>query len=520
MKRHLTKPTAQQQSLLRHVNVRLVKPGAERQRCNRLLNQHHYLGSIRPVGEQVWYVAESPPGEWLAVLVFCGAAKHLRNRDEWIGWTPPQRRKRLALVANNARFCLLVECPNLGTRVMRLTLDRLRDDWKEKYRHPVEVAESFIDPQRFEGTVYRAGGWTELGQTAGFGRNRKDYYVAHGEPKILYVRELRKRARRSLQAEHLKPELASVEEKVPVLCGLTTRQLRSLIDFLKQVPDFRARIESYPVWSLLGIVACAHLCGAPRGQKDLAAFARRLSTPQRRALGIRRNRSREYPTPSQPTFCRVLSQVDPLKVEEAIVAYQRQVRGECPKDELVVMDGKEPKHSRGQQLLTATTAVSQYYLGSRPVEEKSNEIPVAQALIPHLDLEGCMVSLDALHTQTETARVLVQEAGADYFLTVKKNQPTLRQTVQDVLTKTPSAFSPSTEDTNAGTEPEPGGSAAVGLLPGFGRTGVLSSCHPSGGGASQIGNTEAGDRVSTDQSGGGPALAGTVAESEPAGVEH
>jgi hypothetical protein len=464
MKRIPTKPTVRQQSLLRHVQVRLVKPGAERQQCNRLLDKHHYLGRIRPVGEQFWYVAESAEGECVAVLVFCGAAKHLRNRDAWIGWTAEQRRRRLSLATNNARFCLLVECPNLGTRVMRLILDRLREDWKLKYGHPVEVVESFVDPQRFEGTVYRAGGWTELGQTAGYGRNRKDYYVAHGDPKILYVRELRKRARRSLQAEHLKPELAVAEEKVPVVCGFTTRQLRSLVEFLKRVPDFRARIESYPVWALLGIVACAHLCGAPRGQKDLAAFAKRLSTPQRRALGIRRARTGKYPTPSQPTFCRVLSQVDPLKVEEAILGYQRQVRGECPKDELVVMDGKEMRHSRGQQLLTATTAVSQYYLGTRPVQEKTNEIPVAQELIPQLDLERCMVSLDALHTQTETARLLVQEAGADYFLTVKKNQPTLREALRSVLTKTPGAFSPSGDNYNARDESGSERGASVGLL--------------------------------------------------------
>ena len=107
------------------------------------------------------------------------------------------------------------------------------------------------------------------------------------------------------------------------------------------------------------------------------------------------------------------------------------------------MDGKELRHSQGRQLLTAMAAGSQYYLGSRPVSEKSNEIPVAQELIPQLDLEGRWVSLDALHTQTQTARLLVQEAGADYLLTVKKNQPTLRQTIKQVLDTAAAGFSPS-----------------------------------------------------------------------------
>lgn len=468
MKKYILKPNSDQQELLDNVRVRLVRDSRERRRCNQLLEEHHYLGRIQPVGEQRWYVAENEQGDGLAILVFCGAAKHLRHRDRWIGWTPAQRQERLALVTNNARFCLLVECPNLATRVMRLTLERLSVDWQRQYGHPVVIVETFVDPQRFRGASYRAGGWTELGATAGFGRCRKDYYVEHHEPKMLFVRELGRNARRSLQAEHLKPALARVAAKAAVVCRQTTRQLRSLVEQFKKVPDFRGRIESYPMESVLGIVACADLCGVSRRQKDLAAFARRLSTPQRRALGIRRNRQGKYPAPSQPTFCRVLSQVDPLKVEEAILAFQRQVRGECSQEELVVMDGKELRHSQGQQLLTAMSAGSQYYLGSRPVSEKSNEIPVAQALIPALALEGRIVSLDALHTQSQTARLVVQEAGADYQLTVKMNQPTIRQTLVQILNTAPAGVSPSAQSANPRDQQEPPGDSPTGLRAGLG----------------------------------------------------
>lgn len=438
----LSKPNENEQQLLDQVKVRLVQPGRERRRCNNLLKKHHYLGEIKPVGEQRWYVAEDAQGAWVAVLVFSGPAKHLRHRDAWIGWTPTQRRKRLALLANNARFCVLKECPNLATRVMKLVLDRLSTDWERHYGHPILVVETFVDPERFSGACYRAGGWIELGPTSGFGRCRKDYYVAHDKPKRLFVKELARKARRSLQADRLKAKLAHVEERVVTVCTQTTQQLRSLIVFLKNVPEFRGRVESYPLWSLLGLVACAQLSGAPRGQKDLAAFARRLTQAQRRALGIRRNRQGYYPAPSQPTLSRLLSRVDPLKVEEAILAFQRQVRGECPADELVMLDGKELRHSQGQQLLSAVSAHSLHYLGSRPVSEKTNEIPVAQALIPQLDLEGRLVSLDALHTQDETARLLVQEAGADYLLTVKKNRPTQRACIATLLKPAEAGFSP------------------------------------------------------------------------------
>ena len=71
------------------------------------------------------------------------------------------RRRRLALVVNNARYLLIPHrtAPNLGSRVLKLALGRLSADWQPKYGHPVLVVESFVDPERFCGTVYTANGW-------------------------------------------------------------------------------------------------------------------------------------------------------------------------------------------------------------------------------------------------------------------------------------------------------------------------------------------------------------------------
>lgn len=439
-------PTDEQQQLLEQIKMRLIE-SSEHDRFQKLLEQHHYLGGIHAVGERMYYLAEDSNGKWLALLVFCAAAKHLKHRDRWIGWTEPQRRKRLAFVVNNARFLILpqTQIPNLASRILRLVLDRLSEDWQKQYRHPVLVVETFVDPQRFRGTIYRAQGWIELGKTAGFARCAHDYYVEHDEPKALFVKPLRKNACRSLQAEHLTPELAVVEDKAGHYCAQSVKKLRSLKDyFYKIVPDFRSRFENYPLSGLLAIVACAHFCGAPTGPSDLASFARRLTKTQRRALGIRRNKEGVYPAPSQPTFSRTLFHVSAKKVEEAILAYQTQVRGPTPVQEVVAIDGKQPKASQGQHLLTAVMVPSQYYLGSRSVDEKTNEIPVARELIADLDLRGQMVGLDALHTQTQTARQIVQEAGGDYLLTVKDNQKGVRETIETLLTPKPiGSFFPS-----------------------------------------------------------------------------
>jgi hypothetical protein len=418
--------------LLRTLRVELLTTAQQRERAQALLVARHYLGGVQAVGEQLHYAVTDAHGTWVAVLIFAAAAWHLRLRDQWIGWHDEQRRRRLALVANNVRFLLLPECPvpNLGSAALSRVLAQLSADWQARYAHPLLVVETFVDPERFRGTVYRAGGWTELGRTQGNGRKARDFYEAHDRPKRLFVRELARHARRSLQAEHLKPALAPVEAKVPPRSTLKAPELRSLADHFRAVPDYRCRLGLYPVYALLGIVACAHLAAAPRGQKDLAQFARRLSSAQRAALGVRATADGQYPAPSQPTFSRLFKRLSAARVERALLDHQHQVRGAPPATALVVLDGKVPAHSGGLNVVSAVTSPGQYFLGSEVVAEKTNELPAARALLDRLDLTGRLVSLDALHTQDATARAIVLEHGGDFLLTVKGNQPSVRAAVQ------------------------------------------------------------------------------------------
>jgi len=445
-------PDEAQQRLLDEVQVRLAER-SELPRLNRLLEEHHYLGSLKPVGERLYYVATDASGRWLAILVFSAAANHLRAREQWIKWSNEQRRRRLSLITNNCRFLVLPDfsVPNLGSRILRLTLDRLSADWQVRYGHPILVVETFVDPDQFQGTVYTANGWEELGETDGWGRQRRDYYVKHDKPKRLFVRALERGACRSLQAEHLKPSLAVVEAKVPVRCTKRVKEIESIVQHFQRLPEYRGRVESYPLSSLAALILLAMLCEAPRGQTDLEKFARGMNQGQRRALRIRRNVQGKYPAPSQSTFSRFLAGVDQAKLEATLQAIQEQVRGPAPKDELVVMDGKEPKHGSGASILTAVSIPSQYYLGSAVVDVKTNEIPVAQeTVIPPLDLEGRFASLDALHTQDETARRIVLDAGGHYVLTAKRNQLTLLANIQNKVTAPKADFPPTTSDAHPG----------------------------------------------------------------------
>jgi hypothetical protein len=194
----------------------------------------------------------------------------------------------------------------------------------------------------------------------------------------------------------------------------------------------------------------AHLCGAPRGQKDLALFAKGLSPAQRRALGIRRQDDGTFPAPSQPTFCRMLAHLDDDAREEIFLQVQQQIRGPAPQEAWIVLDGKPPRQGGGLSVLTAVTGPSLHYLGSALVDTKTNEIPVARALFQKLELDGRNVSLDALHTQDQTARELGLEHGADFLLTVNANQPTVRENIERLVQAPPARFSPSGPDGHAG----------------------------------------------------------------------
>jgi hypothetical protein len=229
-------------------------------------------------------------------------------------------------------------------------------------------------------------------------------------------------------------------------------EIRSLVERLKTIPDYRKRIGIYPLWSLIAIAVLAHLCGAPRGQKDLAKFAKGLSQGQRRALSIRRQ-AKAYPAPSQPTFCRMMKHIDADKLEEILLQIQTQLRGPAPKDELIVLDGKQPRQGGGHAVLSAVTVPSLHFLGSATVETKTNEIPVARELFKKLDLDGRKVSLDALHTQDQTGRDLVLEHGADYLFTAKANQPTVQANIHKLVEPPPSCFFPSGHHAQPGGQP-------------------------------------------------------------------
>ena len=176
---------------LRPLGLELVSSLTQRRRVSRLLEQYHYLGYRGAVGENVQYLAKDAQERELAVMVFGAAAWKVAARDQFIGWSDPQRRARLGWITNQQRFLILpwVKVPHLASHLLALALERLSVDWQSRYGHPVWLVETFVNEERFAGTAYRAAGWLPVGRTTG--RTRQDRHRTIQTPvKTVWVRAL------------------------------------------------------------------------------------------------------------------------------------------------------------------------------------------------------------------------------------------------------------------------------------------------------------------------------------------
>jgi hypothetical protein len=154
------------------LEVRQVRRTAEEALFNGLIEAHHYLGYVQPVGEHLKYVvcAGTRP---VACLAWSSAPRHLGPRDRFIGWSAEARRRNIHLLAYNPRFLILpwVRVPHLASHLLGRLARVLPADWQRVYGHPVYFLETFVHPERYRGTCYRAANWVWLGRTTGRGKD-------------------------------------------------------------------------------------------------------------------------------------------------------------------------------------------------------------------------------------------------------------------------------------------------------------------------------------------------------------
>lgn len=469
--------SAEEQHILEHGHTELLRSPEDIARCDQAIVAHHYLHNVTLVGEHLRY-ALVYKGRWLAVATWSSAAFHLKDRDAFIGWSSEQCRRRRALLANNSRLLVMPDChyPNLISRFMKLMLGRLSEDWEERWGHPIALVETFVDPRFYQGTAYKVSGWSHLGRTAGWKRDADDFYEKNDAPKQIWVRELSKKACVKLRAPELPPAWAKVEEAMPTRCTAKVGEIRSLMEMVRaEVPEFRrAEALAYPIAGLICLMIMAAAQGVIRGPEDLADYADTMSQAQLRALRFRRDvNTGDTRCPKKTTFTRVLHQIDDDALERVLLKWQDQILG--PKqDRMVIIDGKKIRHG-AVEIVNAVDSTGRF-LGSVVTQSKSNEIPAGRELLLQQDLLGKITVADAIHTQDETARLILYEKGGDYLLTVKRNQPTVHDTLQSLFKK--QAFSPCPHGAHsrdeAGAQPGPTGDSLPGVPGSHAQSGGVS----------------------------------------------
>jgi hypothetical protein len=153
------------------LDVRQVRRTPDEKLFDGLLESHHYLAYTQPVGEHLKFLVLSGDRP-VACFAWSSAPRHIRPRDEFIGWNQVDRRRNLRLLAYNTRFLILpwVRVPHLASHLLGRMTRTLSAEWLKVYGHPVHYAETFVDLELFRGTCYHAANWLRLGITTGRGK--------------------------------------------------------------------------------------------------------------------------------------------------------------------------------------------------------------------------------------------------------------------------------------------------------------------------------------------------------------
>lgn len=407
------------------------------------MGQLHYLGAGRPVGDYLRQIVEMD-GRRVALLVWGPACYALKDRDLWISWSVSQRVERLKLIVQNRRFLLLTpkgEAPNLASQTMAAALRRLPEQWREHFGYRPLLAESFTDPEAYEGTCYKASNWEPVGMSAGYSRHRADFYVFNDRPKRLWMYELVAGARQQLRA-HKVPEdsLPGLVAAPSGVLPVNQTQITSLREIFRKAPDPRDSNTQYRIGPVLALVAMALLAGR-REIAEIARFATKLTHPQRRSLGLplKKGTRAFYKVPGYDVFYQILTRMDPESFAQILGGWLASHAGTLP--QALALDGKMIRDHIGLLTLAqhedgAPQAIAVY---DQKEGTERCELSAAFALLESLPaLDGKIITADPLHCQRKSARTIV-EKGGDYLLQIKGNQPKLHEKAQglDTLQETP-----------------------------------------------------------------------------------
>ena len=163
---------------VRPILVDLVPP-EEQAVWDATVAEHHPFGFKRAFGahQRYWiYGHVNNEKVILGAFLFAAAARNVTARDTWLAWTDHQQQRFRHRVVSNSRMLILpgVDVKHLASHALGLVVRRLPKDWQERYGYRPVVIETYVTTP-WKGTCYRAANWVYLGQTAGTGRQDRNY---------------------------------------------------------------------------------------------------------------------------------------------------------------------------------------------------------------------------------------------------------------------------------------------------------------------------------------------------------
>jgi hypothetical protein len=408
------------------LEVKVAHSAMDWRRAKAALGREHGLGAGSEAGDRLCQLVMED-GRLVAVLVWCAAAWHLKDRDEAVGWDAVTRSERLKLVVQLRRFLVLEETrrPNLASQCLGAGIRELVAQWEQEHGYRPLLAESFSDPESHAGTVYKATNWTQAGTTKGYSQDHTDYYIANGRPKKLWLKTLHPKACELMCAREL-PEVCkgALVGRGGARSPLKNAGLKSLRDAFLEVPDPRhPKSRRHPLSAMLSLIALGLLMGA-RDVLDIWRKVACLSQSQREAIGlqVRDKQSGRLKMPGYDALNDLLAAVDPGAYARALTAWLQANTGVLPRS--LALDGKSVGNGRCGMIITLCRHEDGRPVAMIPASGKKEdcEVSEARALLacPQVELLNALITADPLHNKEATARVIL-EKGGDYLIGTKEN---------------------------------------------------------------------------------------------------
>ena len=219
-----------------------------------------------------------------------------------------------------------------------------------------------------------------------------------------------------------------------------------LLTALQTVPDPRDRRGvRYSLAGVLALAVTATVAGC-RSFAAIGQWAAETAAHELAPFGLGSGRA-----PDESTLRKLFARIDADALDRALGVWMWTRTFTVDRRRVIAVDGKTVRGARTRpdgkapHLVAAFDHGAGAVLGQVAVDVKSNEIPAARALLGQLDLHGAVVTLDAMHTQTDTATAITG-AGGDYVFTVKANMPTLHQKLKKLPWKDMPAYTATTTD--------------------------------------------------------------------------